>query len=88
MNLGHLLCRVFAILRIREPFCDHCNALQECWGIDMQRRLEELSPKEHEGKPGTLSPSESKESWATPQMHGLDDCFDSSNSETQSRKTG
>jgi len=88
MNLGHLLCRALAVLRLREPVCDHCNALQECWGIDMRRRLEELRPKEHEGKPGAMSPSESKESWATAQVHGLDDCFESSNSETQSRKTG
>jgi len=88
MNLGHLLCRVLAVLRIREPVCDHCKALQECWGIDMRKRLEELSPQEHEGKPWALSPSESKESWATAQAHGLDDCFESGQSETQSRKTG
>ncbi len=76
------------VLKIRDLNCDHCNALQECWGIDMRRRLEELSPKEHEGKPGALSPSKSQESWATAQVHGLDDCFESSNSKTQSRKTG
>lgn len=88
MKLGHLLCRVLAVLRIREPVCDHCNALQDCWGIDMRRRLKELSPQEHEGEPWALSPSESQESWATLQAHGLDDRFESNQSETQGRKTG
>ena len=54
----------------------------------MRRRLKELSPQKHQGKPWALSPSESQESWATAQVHGLDDRFESNQSETQSRKTG
>jgi len=50
MNLRHLLCRVSAVLGIHEPVCDHCNVLQECWGIDMRKRLEELAQQEQVSK--------------------------------------
>jgi hypothetical protein len=88
MNLRHLLCRALTFVRIQEPFCDHCKALQECWGIDMRRRLAELSPHEPDCKPRALSLLGEQDSLATTDVHVLDECGQSSQSRIQSRKTG
>ena len=48
MKLGHLLCKAMIALKIGDLNCDHCKALQACWGIDMRRRLEELRPQQPE----------------------------------------
>ena len=53
MNLRHVLCKGLTVLRMHDPDCDHCYVLQECWGIDMRKRLEELSKPEIQGKLGT-----------------------------------
>jgi hypothetical protein len=31
------------------PNCDRCNTIEDCWGIDVRKRLEELSG--HEKRP-------------------------------------
>ena len=42
MKLRRLICNVSSFLIMRRPNCDRCNALEDCWGIDMRKRLEEL----------------------------------------------
>ena len=37
---------MLAILKMHSPGCDHCDVLQDCWGIDMRSRLQELAPLE------------------------------------------
>jgi len=39
---------------MRDPLCDGCIALEECWGLDMRKRLQELSPPQTERK--TVTP--------------------------------
>jgi len=46
MRLRRLVCIVLAVLKMHRQDCDHCSALQECWGIDMRKRLEELAKQE------------------------------------------
>jgi hypothetical protein len=50
MSLRRLLCNVLAVLKMHHQDCDHCNALQECWGIDMRKRLEDLTRHEQAPK--------------------------------------
>lgn len=60
MTLRRLLCAALSLLKIHEPDCDHCDVLQECWGIDMRKRLEELRPQQQNTKlepPGLVSKS-------------------------------
>ena len=55
MRLRHLLCKAMIVLKMRDLSCDHCKALQACWGIDMRSRLEELSPQKTERIPEELA---------------------------------
>lgn len=52
MNLRPLLCSALSFLRIHPPDCEHCNTVQECWGTDMRKRLEELNKQEQGPKLG------------------------------------
>jgi hypothetical protein len=54
------------VLKIRDLNCDHCKALQACWGIDMRRRLEELRPPEPERNPVEPSPVSANETLGQP----------------------
>jgi hypothetical protein len=58
MTLRHLLCKVSAVLKMHRADCNHCNALQECWGLDMPRRLAELSKQEAASELSLLAQSE------------------------------
>lgn len=51
---------------MHESDCDHCKSLQECWGIDMRRRLEELEPQKPERKPVEPSPLSANETLGQP----------------------
>lgn len=51
MKLKLLLCKGLGVLKMHGADCSHCNALQECWGLDMKRRLEELGKQETDRKP-------------------------------------
>ena len=42
MQLRRLLCGVSSFLVMRRPACDDCHTLENCWGLDMRKRLEEL----------------------------------------------
>ena len=66
MILKHLLCKAMIVLKIRDLNCDHCKALQTCWGIDMRRRLEELRPQKPERKPVEPSPVSANETLGQP----------------------
>jgi hypothetical protein len=66
MRLRHLLCKAMIVLKIGDLNCNHCKALQACWGIDMRRRLEELRPQESERKPVELSPVSASETIGRP----------------------
>ena len=54
------------VLKIGDLNCDHCKALQACWGIDMRRRLEELRPREPGRKPVEPSPVSANETLVQP----------------------
>jgi hypothetical protein len=54
------------VLKIRDLNCDHCKALQACWGIDMRKRLEELRPQEPGPKPIEPSPISANETPGPP----------------------
>jgi len=66
MKLRHLLCKVMIVLKVRDLNCDHCKALQGCWGIDMRRRLEELRPQEPAPKSVEPSPVSANETLDQP----------------------
>jgi hypothetical protein len=51
MNLRHLLCKGLVVLKMHDPGCTYCSALQSCWGLDMRKRLEELGKREADRKP-------------------------------------
>ena len=45
--LRRLACNTSSFLILRRPNCDRCNALEDCWGIDMRKRLKELGNQEN-----------------------------------------
>ena len=65
-KLRHLLCKAMFVLKVRDLNCDHCKALQECWGIDMRKRIEELRPQEPERKLVEPSPASADETLVRP----------------------
>ena len=48
MKLRRLLCNALSFVRMHRPDCEHCNSVEECWGIDMRKRLQELGESQQE----------------------------------------
>ena len=56
ISLRRGLCSALTFVGLHSKDCGCCAALEECWGLDMRRRLEELNeqanqsakPVEHE----------------------------------------
>jgi len=46
MIVRRLLCNVLAVLKMHSQDCDHCKVHQDCWGIDIRKRLQELAQQE------------------------------------------
>lgn len=55
MPLRHRICAVLTLLRLHSQDCEHCGALQECWGLDMRRRLMELNEPASHGSERTAA---------------------------------